>query len=618
MSGALLSFESVSYHYPQFAQPALSDVSLDIAPGEFCVLAGLSGSGKSSLLRAACGLVPHFHGGRFAGRVRLAGLDTREHGPARLGTVAGVLFQDPETQLVTSSVRAELSLALESRGESPASVARGIEEVALALGIDALLDRATHELSGGEKQRVALGAALAGRPRILLLDEPTSQLDPVAGDELIGLLRRLNQEWETTIVLAEHRLERCLTGADRVIALDRGRVACDGDGEAFMAWAGRSAPSLQTPAARLFELCDLHPAPVGVKQARSALRSRSLLADADADDHAGEVDREGDPRARPRPEQARAVRRRFSRRTKEQLALELRGVWHELRDGPAILRGATLRVAPGESVALMGRNGAGKSTLLRHAAGLLEPTRGRVERAGRVALLLQNPGDYFIHERVDEELSAQALAASELVAMSARHPRDLSGGERQRLALAIVTDPAQRGTLRERSGDAGPAPERAPEPAPAVLALDEPTRGMDRGAKAELAQELRRRAAAGQAVIVATHDPEFAAACADRAVLLADGRVIADGPTHELLAGGWYFATETARILGGAGGALLPGEGAELLRRRAHRDRDANGAGGERAVAGSAQERPVEDSRADARAREPEDRGAGAPLELAP
>jgi energy-coupling factor transport system ATP-binding protein len=200
----------VTYRYPGVDEPALSDLSLDIGPGEFCLLAGLSGHGKSTLLRAACGLVPHFHGGHFAGRVRLAGLDTREHGPAHLGAIAGVLFQDPETQLVMSTVRAELALALESRGHGATAVARGVEEVALALGIDSLLDRSTHDLSGGEKQRVALGAALAGRPRVVLLDEPTSQLDPVAGDELIGLLRRLNQEWETTIVLAEHRLERCL------------------------------------------------------------------------------------------------------------------------------------------------------------------------------------------------------------------------------------------------------------------------------------------------------------------------------------------------------------------------------------------------------------------------
>src|SRR5207302_4700436 len=172
---------------------------------------------------------PHFHGGDAAGSVVVGGLDTREHGPAELAAVAGTLFQDPETQVVLGTVRAELAFPLENRGWPPVAVARAVEEAALALGIEALLDRPTAELSGGELQRVALGGALAGRPRLILLDEPTSQLDPVAGDELIGLLRRLNQEWETTIVLAEHRLERCLAAADRVIALDSGRVACHGD-----------------------------------------------------------------------------------------------------------------------------------------------------------------------------------------------------------------------------------------------------------------------------------------------------------------------------------------------------------------------------------------------------
>ena len=541
----ILSFENVTYSYPGAEYPALDDVSFELEPGEFCILAGLSGHGKTTLLHAACGLVPHFHGGTFAGTVTLAGLDTREHGPSHLGGHAGVLFQDPETQLVMSSVRAELSLALESRGHSPAAVARGVEEVALALGIDALLDRSTHELSGGEKQRVALGAALAGRPKLVLLDEPTSQLDPVAGDELIGLLRRLNEEWETTILLAEHRLERCLGAADRVLAMERGHLSYDGDPRSFLKWASQHEPSLQTPGAKLFALAGLSPAPTGVKQARGTLRARGLLP--------GEIDPSGgaspgEDRAPAEPLRSGRARGRkglLGRRERVPEALRLKGVWHELRDGPAILRGVDLAVAPGESVALMGRNGAGKSTLLRHAAGLMAPTRGRVQRAGRVALLLQNPSDYLIHERVAEEASPAALAVVGLAGMAERNPKDLSGGERQRLALAIVT------------GGEGESP--------AVLALDEPTRGMDRGAKAELARDLRRRAEDGQAVIVATHDPEFAAACATRAVLLADGRVIADGSAAELLAGGWYFATETARILGGAGGALLPEDGAELL-----------------------------------------------------
>jgi energy-coupling factor transporter ATP-binding protein EcfA2 len=538
----LLSFQEVSYRYPGAGSAALQDVSLEVQEGEVCVIAGISGHGKSTLLRAACGLVPHFHGGSFAGRVRVCGADTREHGPAQLGANVAVLFQDPETQLVMSSVRAELELPLQSRGQSPDAVARGVEEVALAIGVDHLLDRRSAELSGGEKQRVALAAALAGRPKLVLLDEPTSQLDPVAGEELIGLLRRLNQEWETTILLAEHRLERCLHIADRVIALHDGRIAHDGDPSSFLVWAGENARQLQTPAARLLELAGVEPPPSSVRQARRSLRAHGLLPEDSAAVPAADP-AQAAHRA-PALRRARPLSALLRRRAQGEPALRLRGVWHELRDGPAILAGVDLTVMPGESIALMGANGAGKSTLLRHAARLLAPTRGTVQSSGRVALLLQNPGDYFLHERVEQETSASAIERAGLAAMADRNPRDLSGGERQRLALAIVTDSRQP---------------------PAVLALDEPTRGMDRGAKAALAEDLRRRAQEGMAVIVATHDPEFAAGCASRAVLLADGRVIADAPCSELLAGGWYFATETARILGGHGGALLPEQGAQVL-----------------------------------------------------
>jgi energy-coupling factor transport system ATP-binding protein len=532
---SVLAVEGLTYAYPGVAAPALQDVDLRVAPGEFVVLAGLSASGKSTLLRAACGLVPHFHGGTFAGRVVTGGLDTREHGPADVAAVAGTLFQDPETQCVLGTVRAELAFGLENRGHGPAAVARGVEEAALALGIDALLDRPTHELSGGELQRVSLGAALAGRPEVVLLDEPTSQLDPVAGDELVWLLRRLNEEWGTAVVLAEQRLERCLAAADRVVALAGGRVVCDAPPREFLGWAADAAPVLQTPGARMFSRAGLRPPPAGVKDARATLRAHGLLAPP------GPPTAEAPPARRGRP------RWRGGSGAGEAAALAFRDVWHELPRGRAILRAVDLEVRPGERVALMGRNGAGKSTLLRHAAGLLQPTRGRVRAAGRVALLLQHPGDYLLHERVGDEAGAAALARAGLGGHAERHPRDLSGGERQRLALAVVL------------GDDEPA---------AVVCLDEPTRGMDRGAKGDLADRLRALGAGGSAVVIATHDAEFAAAVADRVVLLADGRPIADAPAAEVLAGGWYFATETARILGGEGGALRPEEGAELLRRR--------------------------------------------------
>jgi energy-coupling factor transport system ATP-binding protein len=544
---SVLSFEHVNYRYPTGTADSLRDVSLSIAPGEFCVVAGLSGSGKSTLLRAAAGLVPHFHGGGFAGTVIVGGLDTRDHTPSAIGGVAGTLLQDPETQIVMNTVRAELALALENLGGGAGSVARGVEETSLALGIGHLLDRATGELSGGELQRVALAAALVARPSLVLLDEPTSQLDPVAGDELIWQLRRLNQEADTAVLLIEHRLERCLAAADRVIAMADGAVVCDSDPKGFLEWAAEHEPALQTPGARMLDELGLRPPPSGVKQARATLRAHGLLA--------GREVSEGESATSAKAGAGRGLRARVggssigrllgSGTGEDRPALAMRGVWHEIHDGPAILRGLDLRLLPGEPVVLMGRNGAGKSTLLRHAAGLLAPTRGTVKRAGRVALLLQNPGDYFLHERVDAEASPAALEQVGLAGWGARHPRDLSGGQRQRLALAIVL-----------GGE---------EPA-AVLALDEPTRGMDRAAKRALATWLAKRSEDGLAVLVATHDAEFAADFAQRAVLLADGRVIADGPVQEILSGGWYFTTEAARILDGARGVLRPEQGVAVLR----------------------------------------------------
>ncbi len=519
--------ESFSYEYPEGPGEALRAIDLALEPGSFTVLAGTSASGKSTLLRALCGLVPHFHGGVAGGDLRVGGLSLRDHGPGELAAVCGTVFQEPESQVVMSGVRAELALPLEQRGEPPAAVARAVEETALALGVAQLLDRRTDTLSGGELQRVAIAAALVHRPALLVLDEPTSQLDPVAGDELIWMLRRLNEEWGTAVVIAEHRLERCLAAADRVVALERGAVACDAPPQEFLDWATGAGGALATPAARLFSLAGLGPLPVTVKQARKGLGAAGLLP--------------GDA-----PPAAREEPRRLFRRRRDDgppPALELRGVWLEIEDGPAVLRGVDLIVRPGERVALMGRNGAGKSTLLRLAKGLADPTRGTLRRSGEVALLLQNPGDYLVHEHAVDETGTAGLAAAGLAGREQANPRDLSGGERQRLALEVVL--------------AGVAP--------AAVLLDEPTRGMDRPRKQGLADRIAAIAAGGAGVVVATHDTEFAAEFADRVVLMGPGVVIADGKPGEVLGGGWHFSTEVARALGGA--ALTPEDGARALRR---------------------------------------------------
>jgi energy-coupling factor transport system ATP-binding protein len=550
-----LALAGVTYTYPTANDLALNDVTLDLSPGEFALLAGRSASGKSTLLRAACGLVPHFHGGEIEGRIEVAGIDAIAAGPGELAAVVGYVAQDPETQVVSTTVSAEIELPLEMRGDPPTSRARAVEEVALALAIPHLLDRAVDTLSGGELQRVALAAALVTRPRLVLLDEPTSQLDPVAGDELIWLLRRLNEEWGVTILLAEHRLERCLAAADRIITMDSGAVAFDGDPGSFLAWAQDADTALETPAARLFSLLGIEPLPVGVRAARQTLAAPSAADGREPDPLRTSCTFSAIP---PRPAASSSPKklREEGVRLPSTAALESRDLWVELtrQEAPRdVLRGIDLKVNSGERVALMGRNGAGKSTLLRTAAGLQDPVRGKIETPGDITLLTQNPGDYLVRERVGDELPGDAGRAA-LCLVGLEHaidadPRDLSGGERQRLALAI----ALAGRM---DGDA----------LPGLVALDEPTRGMDRARKDDLVGLISNLAKRGAGLLVATHDVEFAAAFAERVVLLGNGVVIADGPAPEVLSGGWYFATEVARVLD-LPGVITPEQGAEVLRK---------------------------------------------------
>jgi energy-coupling factor transport system ATP-binding protein len=385
---------------------------------------------------------------------------------------------------------------------------------------------------------------------LVLLDEPTSQLDPVAGDELIWLLRRLNEEWGVTILLAEHRLERCLAAADRVVAMDSGAIAFDGTPRDFLSWAQRADMALETPAARLFSLVGIKPLPVGVRDARQTLAS---------------IEAAGRGEANPLRTACTFSSTRLGKQTSappkklreegvclpSNPTLTTTNLWVELASGDTprdVLKGIDLELRSGERVALMGRNGAGKSTLLKTLAGLIEPVRGKAECPAGVALLTQNPSDYLVRERVGDELPGEmGQAAIRLVGLEHAvdaDPRDLSGGERQRLALAIAL------AGRVDDGDL-----------PGAVALDEPTRGMDRARKADLVDLIGDLAGRGAGLLVATHDVEFAAAFAERVVLLGDGVVIADAPATEVLSGGWYFATEVARVLD-LPGVITPEQGA--------------------------------------------------------
>jgi energy-coupling factor transport system ATP-binding protein len=514
-------FDRVSFRYPDRDEAVLRDVDWEVPEGAYVVVAGPSGSGKSTLLRCLNGLVPHFSGGRFGGSVSIRGLDTRTYGPRALSRTVGFVFQDPESQLVTNRVEDELAFGMEQLGVPPPTMRKRVEEVLDLLGIAGLRHRDPTTLSGGERQRVAVAAALAIQPRLLVLDEPTSQLDPWGAEDVLTALTHLNEDLGLTVVLAEHRLERVIGHADRLRVM-----TCDETIEgAPRDVLAACDPALTPPLVRLGRALGWSPLPLTIKEGRS-------VAAADPRQPASP---EPDP---PRPAAAPIV--------------ELRGVSTAFGKR-AVLRDVDFAVRPGELVALMGRNGSGKTTLLRAIIGFHRPTTGRIVVAGRdatrgdpadlaadIGYLPQRPASLLFRETVRAELAFtrnyhrapgldpdRLLADLELDHLVDRHPRDLSAGEQERVALAAVLVAAPR-----------------------VLLLDEPTRGMDYLRKQTLADLLHRLRERGTAIVVATHDVELVATLATRVVLLGDGEIVADGPPREVLSGSLTFATQINKLYG--------------------------------------------------------------------
>jgi energy-coupling factor transporter ATP-binding protein EcfA2 len=520
----VIDLERVSVTYDGAAAPALTDVDLHVPEGEFCLVVGPTGTGKSTLLKAVNGLVPHATGGTLYGRVTVAGRDTRSHPPRELADVVGVVGQDPLAGMVTDVVEEELAYGMESLAFPADVMRRRVEETLDLLGLVHLRHRPIRTLSAGERQRVAIGAVLTVGPRVLVLDEPTSALDPPAAEEVLAALQRLVHDLGMTVLLAEHRLERVVQFADRVVLLRGGdRSPVVGDPATVLAGAPVAPPVVE-----LGRIAGWDPLPLTVRDAR---RLAGPLRDTLAD------------RRPPDPGPARVDDAVPTAVVQDAV----------VRYGPTVaLRHVDLTLHTGEVLAVMGRNGAGKSTLLSVLAGSAAPTSGTVrigghdphELAGRdlvrhVGLVPQQPADLLYAPTVAEECAAaDADAATEAGTCRTlldrlvpgldddRHPRDLSEGQRLALVLAIVLTAA-----------------------PPVLLLDEPTRGLDLGAKVRLVEVLSELATRGHAVVLATHDVELAAEVATRTVVLADGEFVADGPTAEVVVGSPAFAPQVSKVL---------------------------------------------------------------------
>jgi energy-coupling factor transport system ATP-binding protein len=525
-----MRFNRLSYTYPGSSGPALTDVTLDVGDGEFVLVAGPSGAGKSTLLRCLNGLVPHFTGGTVRGDAVVGDHRPVEDGPQTLSRIVGFVFQDPEAQFVMDRVEDEIAFALENAAVPPAEMRLRVEEVLHLLDLAPLRDRQLDTLSGGEKQKVAIAAALALRPRILALDEPTSQLDPQSAEDVLQALVRLNQNLGLTIVLAEHRLERVLPYVDRLVYMP-------GPADRISSGPPRRVleqADLTPPLVELGKALGWDPLPLTVKQGRRFARQIQP------------------------PEQTSAARNNGSARsTTQDSRFAVHGL-HFAYNGKPILQGVDLEISPGELVALMGRNGSGKTTLLKCVVGLLRPHTGRIEMDGKsligretaeisqdVGYLPQEPSDLLFADSVGEELAItlrnhdlldrppiapdDLLARLDLEGLKGSYPRDLSAGQRQRVALGAVTVTKPR-----------------------LLLLDEPTRGLDYQAKRDLVRLLREWQAEGTSILLVTHDVELVAQAADRVMLLSQGEIIAD-EAPQVLTSSPLFSPQVARLFPGTG-----------------------------------------------------------------
>lgn len=539
----ILAVEALSFTYPQCQAPAIESVDLSIESGEFAVICGMTGSGKSTLLRMfKRELTPL---GELKGDVRFCGVPLSELSERESAADIGFVMQKPEQQIVTDKVWHELAFGLENLGVPKDDIARRIAEMASYFGIEQWYRSDTSSLSGGQKQLLNLAAILVMQPKLLILDEPTAQLDPIAAADFITTLKRLNQELGLTILMVEHRLEDAVPLCDRLIVMEKGRIIENG-AAAEVVVRLRNRPDIlcgMPAASRLYSALEKEgKSPLTVREGRQYL-AQNYSNSVRSLEHVEYV----------HPQEA---------------ALEFRDVYFRYsRDSEDILSGLSMSVYKGEIVCILGGNGSGKTTSLGVASGLLKPYSGSVRVFGKklreyknrslyrecVALLPQDVQTVFLKNTVREEL-AEASADSELLPFDMtelldKHPYDLSGGQQQIAALAKV--------LAAK---------------PELLLLDEPTKGLDAAAKLGFAAVLRSLKAKGITIVLVTHDVEFAAICSDRCAMFFGGRIVSDGAPDKFFSANSFYTTAVSRMTRGFyDNAVTVEKAVELCRRNGGR-----------------------------------------------
>ncbi|MBR3000296.1 MAG: ATP-binding cassette domain-containing protein [Oscillospiraceae bacterium] len=531
---ALLRVEGLSFAYPNASIRALDQVDLQINKGEYIVLCGPSGCGKTTLLRQVkSGLEP---AGAREGSIFYREQPIEKLAELTAAAEIGFVQQNPDNQIVTDYVWHELAFGLENMGYSVPVIRRRVAEMAAFFGMETWFRSKTSELSGGQKQLMNLASALAMGPKLLILDEPTSMLDPLAARSLLQAVQRINRELGVAVLLTEHRLDEVFPVADRVVTMDKGRICSDGAPSELAKELAESTDKSRIyfglPAAvRIFsELGSVENLPLTVRDARQRLEMLVGQSAASAETK--------EPLDVTTPANANNNDQTPEHSSKAETVLEGKELWFRYNEKSAdVLRGASIKLNMGELFCLLGGNGAGKTTILKILAGLAKPYRGKTKLAKdkKLCMLPQNARALFVADTAEKELldssdgdkekALQMAEKLELTPLLGRHPYDLSGGETQRLAL---------GKLLLRNAD--------------VLILDEPTKGLDAYAKAELAKILKGLCADGVSILVVTHDVEFAAMYADRCALMFDGQLMSEGDPHDFFAGNRFYTTDANRI----------------------------------------------------------------------
>jgi len=528
----MIDIQNLSYTYPNMSEPTLSGIDLHIDDGEFVLLLGASGSGKSTLIQCLNGLVPKVAGGNLDGVIIINGKDVRDYKVHQLASDVGIIFQNPDTQLFSLTVGKDVAFGPENLGMPKEEIVKRVDLAMRIVGMEDMRDRFIFTLSGGEKQRVAIAGTLAMEPHVMVLDEPTSDLDPVGTGEVLSLVKRLNQEKDMTIILIEHKIDEVVHLADRVVVMDRGKIIMDdtpdeifNDGHDQLKSIGIALPQLSEIVHAMKNGFGDFEGDFSTDSSYKTILARlcQLLRDKPANIARFRTAHAPPTRTAPKPK------------------IEIKNLRHTFEDGKVGLDGINLVIPEGDFVALIGHNGAGKTTLINHLIGFLKPDNGTIFINGKdisgmrvatlaqsVGYLFQNPDNQIFTDSVTQELKFgleniklrdtaieervnRAISMMELAEFRDRHPHSLSRGQRQRLAVASIL-------VME----------------PDIIVLDEPTTGQDWGHVNKFLQQIRHLNELGKTIILVTHDMNLVAGYARRTVVMDKGKIVLDGDTRHV------------------------------------------------------------------------------------